>query len=396
MLNMEMKRVQSIERRIRVIEQGDFLGTLMPTLPFARKDEDCFLAVSLFSGAGGLDMGFRAAGFDIIWANDFNADACETYKANIGDHIRCGDIERFMKDLAQFSGKVDLLIGGPPCQGFSVAGKMNPDDPRSQNVWRYLQALEIVRPKAFLMENVKALGTLEKWKPVRERLLSGMKDLGYNVGYTVVNASDFNVPQNRERVLFVGFLSEKKGTLDLAEELRPYRVKSPSVRDVLQRLDRPGTGNNVTVCRARITFCTRPVMRKSPYAGMLFNGAGRPIRIDGYCATLPASMGGNKTPFVDEAELYDNEESFVERYHRGLADGSISPEFKEAPKRLRRLTVEEAAALQTFPAWYKFKGARSSMYRQIGNAVPCNLAYQVAKMIKARLVAMRLEAKGGR
>ena len=100
-------------------------------------------------------------------------------------------------------------------------------------------------------------------------------------------------------------------------------------------------------------------------------------------------MGGNKTPFIDEEELYNGAESFVEEYHKGLMNGSITPEFKEAPKRLRRLTVEEAAAIQTFPKDYKFAGARSSMYKQIGNAVPCNLAHQVAKMIKAHLDAMK-------
>ena len=333
-------------------------------------------------------MGFVQEGFNVVWANDMNQDACKTYRANIGDHVRCGDIEGCMEELRRFNGQVDLLIGGPPCQGFSVAGKMDPDDPRSQNVWRYLKALEIVRPKAFLMENVKALGVLEKWSAVRARLLDGMRGLGYNAAFTVVNASDYNVPQNRERVLFVGFLEEGNEPIDLERRLAPYRVKAPTVKDVISHLDRPGTGNNSHVCNARITFCTKPVMRKSPYAGMLFNGAGRPIRVNGYCATLPASMGGNKTPFIDEEELYNGAASFVEDYHRGLAEGRIVPAFKEAPGRLRRLTVEEAAAIQTFPIGYKFEGARSSMYKQIGNAVPCNLARQVAKMIKARLEEM--------
>lgn len=386
---MHTRQQQIADRRKSVIRQDDFLAKLATGKPFNREEGDGrYLAVSLFSGAGGLDMGFCMAGFDIIWANDFNADACETYKANIGDHICCGDIECFMGEMGKFRGKVDVLIGGPPCQGFSVAGKMNPNDPRSQNVWRYLKALEIIRPRAFLMENVKALGILEKWKPVREKLLFGMKSLGYNVDFTVVNASDFDVPQNRERVLFIGFLGDEHHPFDLEKELQSYQIKSPTVKDVLLKLDRPGTGNNKNICKARITFCTRPVMRKSPYAGMLFNGAGRPIRLNGYSATLPASMGGNKTPFVDEAELYDDAESFVEQYHRGLINGSILPVFKDAPKRLRRLTVEEAAALQTFPNGYKFKGARSSMYRQIGNAVPCNLAKQVATMMKKHLQQM--------
>ena len=371
------------------MKQQDFFEELSPITPFVRPEGDNRpIVVSLFSGAGGLDMGFVMEGFNIVWANDMDSDACETYKVNIGDHIRCGDIESFMRELEQFKDQVDLLIGGPPCQGFSVAGKMDPDDPRSQNVWRYLKALEIVRPRAFLMENVKALGVLEKWAAVRKRLLEGMKDMGYNASFIVVNASDYNVPQNRERVLFIGFLDDGNEPIDLEKLLKPYRIKATTVKEILSHFDKPGTGNNSHVCNAKITFCTKPVMRKSPYAGMLFNGAGRPIRINGYCATLPASMGGNKTPFIDEDELYYGAASFVEEYHKGLADGSIVPEFKEVPKRLRRLTAEEAAAIQTFPMGYKFKGSRSSMYKQIGNAVPCSLARQIAKMLKARLEEM--------
>ena len=357
------------------------------TRPFVRSRHDKRpVVVSLFSGAGGLDIGFHMEDYNIAWANDFDKDACETYRANIGDHIRCGDIEKLIPELEQFREKADVLIGGPPCQGFSVAGKMNPDDPRSQNVWRYLKALEVVRPRAFLMENVKALGALTKWEDIRNRLLDGMTALGYSVNYVVVNASDYDVPQNRERVLFIGFREKKVGKPDLEAMLKPYRKKAATVREVLANLDPPGTGNNAHECKARITLCQNPVMRRSPYAGMLFNGAGRPIRLNGYCATLPASMGGNKTPFLDEDELLHGAKSFVEEYHRGLQDGTIKAEFKPAPSRLRRLTVEEAAALQTFPPDYKFVGSRTTMYRQIGNAVPCNLSRQVAKMIKEKIL----------
>ena len=375
-----------------VMEQADFFQELSSLETFTPpKNDDRYLAISLFSGAGGLDYGFVSEDFNIVWANDLNEDACNTYATNIGNHIQCGDIEYFMPSLIRFKDKIDLLIGGPPCQGFSVAGKMDPNDPRSQNVWRYLKVLEIVRPKAFLMENVKALGVLDKWSVIRNKLLEEMRNLGYNANFVVVNASDYNVPQNRERVLFIGFLDKNSEPINLEKLLEPYQIKAPTVRTVLSKLDKAGTGNNMNVCNARITFCTKPVMRKSPYAGMLFNGAGRPIRIDGYCATLPASMGGNKTPIIDEDELCNGAESFVEAYHKGLLDKTITPKFQEAPSRLRRLTVEEAAAIQTFPLGYKFCGSRTSMYKQIGNAVPCNLAQQVAKMIKAKLNEMKKE-----
>lgn len=374
------------------MSQMEFADELMATTikPFTKaKGDKRPTIVSLFSGAGGLDMGFHMEGFNIVWANDFDADACKTYKANIGDHIRCGDVEKWMYELHQFTDRVDLLIGGPPCQGFSVAGKMDPNDPRSENVWNYIKALEIVRPRAFVMENVKALGVLEKWGDIRAKLLEKMRGLGYNANFIVVNSSDYNVPQNRERVLFIGFKEKSVKPIDLESLLAPYKIKAPTVKEVLSILDKPGLGNNPNVCNAKITFAASPIMRRSPYAGMIFNGLGRPIRINDYCSTLPASMGGNKTPIIDEEELRDGKPSWVEKYHKGLMDGSITPVFKEAPKRLRRLTVEEAATIQTFPLGYNFVGSRATKYKQIGNAVPCNLARQVAKMMKAKLMSMK-------
>lgn len=336
--------------------------------------------VSLFSGAGGLDIGFKKAGFDIVWANDFDKNACDSYTKNIGNHIKCGDINKYFIELTQIK-NVDLVIGGPPCQGFSVAGKMNPNDPRSEHVWTFAKAVEELNPKAFVMENVKALGLLQKWEPLRIELLKKFRDLGYSVNYVVVNATDYDVPQARERVLFIGFKNNCKLIPDLEKMLEPYKKKAQTVREALSVLDKAGTGNNKSICNAKITLTSNPVMRKSPFAGMLFNGAGRPVKIEGYCATLPASMGGNKTPIIDELELYENKEGWVQNYHRGLLNGDKPMTYQNAPERLRRLTVEEAAVLQTFPLEYDFCGSQSSKYKQIGNAVPCNLGFNVARMI---------------
>lgn len=337
--------------------------------------------ISLFSGAGGLDLGFKTEDFEILWANDFDKDACSTYRANLGNHIVEGDINKCINQLHDFANQADVLIGGPPCQGFSVAGKMNPDDPRSKNIWAFLKAVEIIKPKVFVMENVKALAELDKWKDIRASLLEGMRNLGYAVNYTVVNASDYNVPQNRERVLFIGFRDESIAIPNLSKMMEQYMIQSPVVKAALKKLDKAGTGNNTHVCKAKITLTNKPILRKSPYAGMLFNGMGRPVRLNGYCATLPASMGGNKTPIIDENELYNDAASWVESYHKGIVSGTITPKYQEAPTFLRRMTVEEAALIQTFPIGYRFIGSQSSVYKQIGNAVPCNLARQVAKMI---------------
>jgi DNA (cytosine-5)-methyltransferase 1 len=338
-------------------------------------------AISLFSGAGGLDFGFKKAGFEILWANDFNKNACETYKNNIGNHIHCGDINELKGQLKECVNNVDIIFGGPPCQGFSVAGKMDPTDPRSKHIWTFAEIVELFKPEAFVMENVKALGELKKWEPLRIKLLERFRKAGYSVNFVVLNATEFDVPQARERVFFIGFKHSEFALPDLEKMIEPYKRKAKTVRETLTILDKAGEGNNKSLCNAKITLAPKPILRKSPYAGMLFNGLGRPVKINGYCATLPASMGGNKTPIIDEEELYYNKISWVEEYHEGVMKGSINPEFSEAVSRLRRLTVEEAALLQTFPIDFKFSGSQSSIFSQIGNAVPCNLGYAVARMM---------------
>ncbi len=331
-----------------------------------------------------MDVGFQKAGFNIVFANDSDKDACETYRRNLGNHIVRGDVEKVFAELPAFDERPSLIFGGPPCQGFSVAGKMDPYDPRNRHVMNFASIVGRIRPSAFVMENVKALGKLEKWKELRHFLLEEFTSFGYSSGYAVLNASDFGVPQERERVFFVGFDSEEFGmddsVFDVADAMSSRKVPSPLVRDVLLSLDRPGEGNNQEICNAKVFLALKPVIRKSPYAGMLFNGLGRPLKLDGYSATLPATMGGNKTPIVDEDSLRKRYVNWVETYHAELLAGK-PPLSGEAPSRLRRLTTKETAALQTFPPDYDFAGTRSAVYRQIGNAVPCNLAYAVATMV---------------
>lgn len=342
--------------------------------------KNTILTISTFSGAGGLDIGAIYAGAKIIWANDMMKEACESYSANIGDHIVRGNIDDQISNLGQYKG-IDLVIGGPPCQGFSVAGKMDINDKRSQLVWSYAKVIETIQPRAFVMENVKALGLLEKWKPLREKLLLKFRTLGYSVNLMVLNASDFDVPQARERVFIVGFMGDNNLVPDLSSMMEPYKHKASTVREALSVLDKAGQGNNTGICKAKITLASNPVLRKSAYAGMIFNGLGRPIKIDGYCATLPASMGGNKTPIIDEKELYENASPWVVAYHKRIMEDPSKAEFLPAPFFLRRLTVEEAAVIQTFPIDYLFHGSQSSKYTQIGNAVPCNLGKAVVKMV---------------
>lgn len=336
-----------------------------------------YSAISLFSGAGGLDVGFARSGFEIIWANDFDRDACLTYEANLGSHIECGDINDFLQKLYIHKNNIDVVFGGPPCQGFSVAGKMDPNDKRSQLIWSFLKAVEIISPKVFVMENVKSLATLTKFEKIRNNLFKKATQLGYSLDLVVLNSMNFGVPQSRERMFFVGF---KKNHLTFSFEkmVNRYKKEPKNIREIICALGKAGGRKNPRICNAKITLASNPVLRKSPYAGMLFNGQGRPINPDLVSCTLHASMGGNRTPIIDERHLFDNGESWIEEYHKHLMKGGKPSDFGEAPNFLRRLTVDEAIRIQTFPNDYEFIGKQSSVFRQIGNAVPCKLAECIA------------------
>ena len=157
------------------------------------------------------------------------------------------------------------------------------------------------------------------------------------------------------------------------------------MRDIIAPLGKAGSKTNPHVTNAKITLAAPPILRKSPYAGMLFNGQGRPLDPDAYSSTLHASMGGNRTPIIDEDQLYKGKSAWVSEYHKHLMDGGKPYDMDSAPKRLRRMTVDEAHLLQTFPSDFKFLGSKSSVFRQIGNAVPCNLAESVANLTVAIL-----------
>jgi len=351
-----------------------------------RNDRAPRLAVSLFSGAGGMDVGFARAGFQSVIACELDPGACETFNQNIhhtghrGNRITPTSVTDI--DLSKVPGNLDIVYGGPPCQGFSVAGKMDPNDERSKLIHAFFDVVEATKPRAFVCENVKALGISERWEDVRKALVNRTKS-EYSVALIVLNATDFGVPQKRERMFLIGIRRDlyDAGTdalkKDIEGHLETHRAIPETVADIIRDLGPAGTKTNPHTCTAKVAFAKAPILRRSPYAGMLFNGAGRPILSNGYSSTLPASMGGNKTPIVDEGEILKGLPSHIEEYHKSLmAGGDAKP--GEAPKRLRRLTIKECMRIQTFPDDYTFVGRKSAVYRQIGNAVPCRLAEVVA------------------
>ena len=224
-------------------------------------------AISLFSGAGGMDVGFENAGIKVVFANELVSDAAETYKANHPESIMVNDdINNVIDSLAEYEG-IDIVFGGPPCQGFSVAGKMDPDDERSKLIFTFLDAVGKVKPKAFVMENVKALGELSKWKDVRRRYLKRASDLGYSCHIYVLNATDYGVPQKRERVFFIGIRGDSYDEQRLYNLITSNSVKAAPIRDVLLPLGKAGSEENPRTCVAKINFCARrlcanPLMRE--------------------------------------------------------------------------------------------------------------------------------------
>jgi DNA (cytosine-5)-methyltransferase 1 len=233
--------------------------------------------LSLYSGAGGLDRGFLDAGFEITHAIENDKDAVATYKANIGHHVFCGKLPAALKQLPKPDSRpFDVVIGGPPCQGFSVMGLMDPDDPRSLHVHVFLDAVRLYRPAAFCMENVKALAAGQRWKCVFKGLVARAEALGYNVAPMVLNAADYAVPQARERLFLIGVRD--------GFPLLPVPVTSSRPMTVLEafaRLPAFGRAGNTSTCKARVVLAKKPVMRASPYKGsLLFNGSGRPLNLN--------------------------------------------------------------------------------------------------------------------
>jgi len=176
-------------------------------------------------------------------------------------------------------------------------------------------------------------------------------------------------------MFFVGFRTGNPSAfLHFIEKMK---VPEIPVRTVFDSLGPAGSDKNPITCKAEVTLAANPILRRSPYAGMLFNGLGRPVNPEKPCATLPASMGGNKTPIVDENQIWGDGSSWVEDYHAHLMDEGEPYDWKSAPKFLRRLTINEAHLIQTFPSNFEFKGPNSAIYSQIGNCVPCNLGEAV-------------------
>lgn len=296
--------------------------------------------ISLFSGCGGMDLGFVGGfdflgeeyyktGFEIIWANDINAAACKTYRKNLGDHIVEGDIS---KEIEHLPTKADVIIGGFPCQDISINGKMLGINGEQSSLYTYVvEAVKRVHPKVFVAENVGGL-LLKKNKESFEKIMEDFGTLGYNINCHLYHAEDYGVPQTRERVFIVG---TQKG---LKEFEHPVK----------------------TTHNAHITVSAAIEDLEDRAEDIVFSHIWSKAKISGEQGNR--RMIANRPGYTIRAECHGNIQ-----FHYCLP---------------RRISMREAARIQSFPDKYLFTGGLRAIERQIGNAVPPVLGWHVANVVK--------------
>jgi DNA (cytosine-5)-methyltransferase 1 len=299
---------------------------------------------SLFCGAGGWDIGFERAGFKTIWANDFNADACDTFRRWSGAEVVCSDIGKIPADAIP---DTDIILGGFPCQGFSLSGPRKLDDSRNTLYKHYVRIVKAKMPKAFVGENVKGLLTMGGGQII-DAIIQAFSDCGYDVRYRLLNAKNYRVPEDRQRVIIVGFRK------DLGIRDFKYPEPSDSVVTLREALANVPSPNSEDVCSA-------------PYSSR-YMSRNRKRGWDDVSYTIPA--------MAKQVPLWPGSPDMVKV-------GKDAWRFGKG--HTRRLSWQEAATIQTFPKDMEFCGGQLSVYRQIGNAVPCNLAEAVAVQVHKTL-----------
>ena len=307
--------------------------------------------ISLFSGAGGLDLGLIQAGHKIIWANDIDKDAVETYKENIGDHIICDDIKNInIEELPD----ADVVVGGFPCQGFSQANLLRTvDDDRNLLYKFFYNTIKVKQPKFFIAENVKGILSLGKGAVIKQ-IVADFEDAGYITTVNLVNMADYGVPQTRQRVIIIG------QRIDLGKEMlfqfpKPTHSKAGidlpkwvSIKTAIDHFPDPD-GENDVVNHVYSAY-------KVEYRNFT-----------GHRQTDP----DKPSPTI---------------LARGNGKGGVCaiPHYNGK----RRLSIRESASVQTFPEDFHFHGTMNACYRQIGNAVPVKFAELLGKEL------IRLEHEG--
>ena len=330
------------ERSQRPKPYSNYVAYLNSTI--AKPQTYKYQAIDLFAGCGGLSLGFEAAGIRTL-GYEMVSDCCETYRKNLGGECYC----QMLTTETEFH-KVDIVIGGPPCQPFSVRGKQLGKKDERNGFPIFIEAIRRIQPKVFLFENVR--GVFYKNKAYFDEVISELKSLGYYVTYDLLNAADYDVPQNRERVICIGTRT-------------PFYFPKP--KDYLVTAGE-AVGDIIDILPENPMYLTESMDRYiASYENKSCCITPRDLHLDAPARTLTCRNLAGAT-------------SDMQRYR--LADG-----------RRRRLEPREAARLQSFPDWFEFVGDRESQFKQIGNAVPPFLAYNIARALVDFIEGREIEQK---
>ena len=325
--------------------------------------------ISLFSGCGGLDLGFERAGFEIPVANEFDSTIWSTFEANHPNTILIkGDIRKIRE--SDFPDDIDGIIGGPPCQSWSEAGSLRGiEDARGQLFYEYIRILKEKQPKFFLAENVSGM-LANRHSEAVENIVNMFRECGYNVSITLVNAKDYGVAQERKRVFYIGFREDLHIDFEFPIGSTVDDDKKITLRDIIWDLQ------DTAIPAAKSNHHNEKAINNNEY----YTGAYSPI-----------FMSRNRVKSWDEQAFTVQASGRQCQLHpqapKMIKYGKNDCRFVEGKEHLyRRMTIREIARVQGFPDTFKFiYDNTNDAYKMIGNAVPVNLAYEIAVAIKDTL-----------
>ena len=318
--------------------------------------------VDLFAGAGGMTLGFEKAGFSTVSAVEFNKIFAATYSANFSS------VNMVQKDITKLSDdeinglsrgkKIDVVIGGPPCQGFSIAGNVGRkflEDPRNELFKEYVRVVSLLKPKVFVLENVAALERHNKGKTIKE-IVNAFSNIGYSVKYKILNASQYGIPQERRRIFVVG--TRGNNLFDFPKEDK----KVVTIKDAIDDLPPLKSGESSNIPNHVAMNHSKQMLEKMAFV----------------------KDGGNRNDIPSEIRPKSGDVRKYIRYDSRKPSPCVTGDMRKIfhYSQNRALTCRELARLQTFPDSFIFTGNSIEIQQQIGNAVPCELAYRIAKEVR--------------
>lgn len=338
--------------------------------------------LDLFAGSGGMSLGFEQAGFRSSLAVDNSSDALKTFAENrrVSNVLVADLMEVGAEEVAEKAGSVDVVVGGPPCQGFSISGRRDPKDPRNILYQRFVDVVRYSKPTIFVMENVPNMASMGSGAILRAAV-GEFEDLGYSVAAKVLVASDYGVPQNRRRLFVVGVRGRSEFTfpeprLEMAHRVTtagalsdlpehgvddgsPYLAAAQSHFQRIMRRGSKGIWNHQTTVHQEKTVSTIALVPDG-----------------GNYKDLPVDLQGTRRVNIAWTRYSSKKPSLtIDTGHRH----HFHYQWNRIP------TVRESARLQSFPDGFRFVGTKTSQYRQVGNAVPPLLARAVADSVMCTL-----------